>query len=237
MSYQSEHTQNIYKPYLAADIDDTLEVSFDDFLQTAFDLPANWEDDPQLVDITTTLAFRKLLSVYATKVEDETGRYHPFNTLANYIIAQLGEESSLVFCRNDPVLARGSSAGRKPDSVVVQPSALQINTRISWDSLSEKGPGLGKYDAFYWHEILAFCVIKLKKLDLTSYLSVSSTGATPATNRPTGSSSSRRTGSLKGKEKASASKAASFPPHVPEKRTASGASSISYLLSTGCRST
>jgi len=79
-------------------------------LYTAFDLPENWERDLQLVRIAVSDAFNKLLHYYAAKVGHETHRYHPFNTPVNHIIAKLGNESSLIFCRNYPVLVRGSLA-------------------------------------------------------------------------------------------------------------------------------
>jgi len=226
-SYETEHSREVYRPYLAADIAHTLEVPFDDFLRTAFDLPDNLEDDPQLVRITKTSTFLKLLEKYTAMVDKEIDCYLAFNALANHIIAELGKESSLVFRCNDPLLGRGS---RKPNCVVVRPSALEIGGRGSWDNLSKVGPGNDKVNAFDWHEILAFWEFRLKEPDSRSCLSVSSTVATSSTSGSTSSSSLRRAQSLKGKEKDSSSKATRFPPHMPEKRTASGASSLIFIV-------
>ena len=188
-SYQTQNTQEHYKPYLTANITGATSIPFEDFLRFAFAFDSSKDDyDSAFHAIATSPRFGSLLDKYKDDVRHETERYRPFNNLANYIIAELekrypSEEELIILCRNDHVPVEGSSASRSPDCVIVPASAMGHGERTSFDNLSKDGP---KTNPFHWCELLAFVEFKLENRELHNLSSVSLTEAattTPAHHR------------------------------------------------------
>ncbi|KAF8798526.1 hypothetical protein BYT27DRAFT_7150876 [Phlegmacium glaucopus] len=178
--HRTQNTQAHYKPFLAADIANAAIVSFDEFLQFAFSIESNWRENEKYTAFHTIVSsekFETLLSKYQDKVNYETERYDPFNSLANYIATELNKyfpSEIIVICRNDHVPVEGSFAQRIPDCVAVHMSAMLQGERTGWDNLSKDGP---KTNPFHWFELLAFLEFKLEKRDLRSAPPASSTSA------------------------------------------------------------
>jgi hypothetical protein len=116
-SYQSQNHQSDYKPYLREDIKHQYTITFDEFLNDILHLAPDWigKNTSRISDIVHTQRFGEIVFKYREPVTHETSRYPPFIVLANHVISQLDHnpESNICFCRNDPVLVRGSRAERK----------------------------------------------------------------------------------------------------------------------------
>src|ERR1700678_2364452 len=161
-SYQSQNHQSDYKPYLEEDLKHRYTVTFDEFLNDILHLAPDWigKNASQISDIIHSRHFKKMVSDYRKPVTHETSRYAPFIILANHVISQLdhNHDSNICFCRNDPVLVRGSRAERKPDVAVVYCQSLQVLDRSSVDNLMKDGPAGA---CFSWTELLLFFEFKL----------------------------------------------------------------------------
>jgi hypothetical protein len=166
-TYHSQHFQDHYKPYLKEDLKHKCSISFDEFLNDILHLPADWieQSESQISNIVKEKSFLDKISAYCQPVEHETHRYPPFIVLANYVLEKLDQnsESSLSFCRNDPIYVKGSSGQRKPDVVGVRWECLKVLNRLSVDNLMKGGP---EEMAFCWTELLSFWEFKLERRDL-----------------------------------------------------------------------
>ncbi|KAJ7882819.1 hypothetical protein B0H14DRAFT_1458935 [Mycena olivaceomarginata] len=157
------HKQEDYAPYLKEDVANEIFISVDDFLRDILRVPNDWTDKRK---ISETPDFKTKLANYLADVEEETALYYPFVTLANDCLDKLGVGyKTLQFCRNDPVIVRGSKGGRKPDVVNVGAEGLYdgkydplcFGDRIGVDDMSVTGPAT----AFHWRELLSFWEFKL----------------------------------------------------------------------------
>ncbi len=170
-SFQTQNTQEYYRPYLEADIERTAVIPFENFLSIAFNFSvnANHAEHGSFSTIANSKHFQTLLSKYKAEVGHETERYHPFNTLANHVLAELNKlyprEQPIVFCRNDHIPIDGSSAKRIPDCLTILQSAMSLGERSCWDNLSKEGPNCCP---FHWSELLAFLEFKLTRTVLHS---------------------------------------------------------------------
>jgi hypothetical protein len=161
-SYQSQHCQHDYKPYLREDLAHQYKISLDKFLNDILchGLSLDSANTSQNHDIVSDKRFQTLLSKYRKPVDQETDRYSPFIELANHVIDQLNinPDSRTRFCRNDPVTIGGSPAKRKPDVVVVLNKSLEVPGRCDVENPIEHGP---KQAPFWWTELLSFFEFKL----------------------------------------------------------------------------
>ena len=170
-SHQSRHGQDDYKPYLREDLAHQYKTSFDEFLDDilCYGRSVDYTNPSQNHDIVSDNRFQTLLSKYREPAYQETGRYSPFIELANYVIDQLnpnpnlGPNSSIRFCRNDPATIQGSRGIRKPDVVVVLNKSLAVRGDV--DNLMRHGPE-SKETSFWWTELLAFFEFKLVEKSL-----------------------------------------------------------------------
>lgn len=151
------HTQEHYAPYLEEDLVNEAFITVDEFLHEILRVPAGWEDTRKIPD---TAAFKKKMDKYtATDISKETALYHPFVELANDCLAQLRVEwKNLQFCRNNPVIVRGSKGARKPDVVNVKGPTVNLSGRLGVDEMAQDGP---EGAAFHWRELLSFWEFKL----------------------------------------------------------------------------
>ncbi|KAJ7846919.1 hypothetical protein B0H13DRAFT_2285691 [Mycena leptocephala] len=122
--------------------------------------------------ITGAAKFKQQLNNYLAPITRETDLYHPFVELANQCVAELVGNDRPVFCRNDPIIVRGSDAARKPDVVALLRAILQRADRESEDGMSEGGPAGA---AFHWRELLSFW--EFKATDITPSVSVPATAS------------------------------------------------------------
>jgi hypothetical protein len=102
-----------------------------------------------------------MLRRYTARIRHETERYHPFTELVNHAMDQLrdGEEFVVSFCRNDPVIVKGSYAQRKPDGAGVEHDVLNEGERGGVDNLSKEGP---HGNAFFWTDFISFLEFNVK---------------------------------------------------------------------------
>ncbi|KAJ6497924.1 hypothetical protein DFH09DRAFT_1204450 [Mycena vulgaris] len=149
-NYASEHTQKDYAPYLRLREDLIYErtITVAQFFQWILRITnahdtSSTENDPK---------FQKYLAKYNRwdAYKHETELYQPFVELANYCI---GKQAKIRFGRDDPTIALGSDAERKP-VVSIWEAALALGARTSADNLSDGGPG--RLNAFHWMELIAF---------------------------------------------------------------------------------
>ena len=150
------HTQQVYEEYLKHDIATERELSIDDFMKVILDR-ANWSSE-HLAAANRTVEdpkFKKLLEAYRTVSGHETNYYHPFVELANGVLEKNNQDGN-AYCRNDPTYIAGSFGERKPD-VITTLKRLILQTRISADARSKKGPE--EYPS-HWAELIAFVEFK-----------------------------------------------------------------------------
>jgi len=169
-SYHSQHLQSDYRPYLIDDLKNHYDMrTFDDFLHHVLHAPSDWieKNRSKISGIIEDTQFQKHISAYREPVSHETGRYQPFVELANFVIDALGQNShsNLTFCRNDPVIVRGSSGERKPDVAGVCWKSIQVLERSSVDNLMVEGP---KEEPFWWTEWLSYYEFKCMRKDLSA---------------------------------------------------------------------
>jgi len=174
-SYQSEHQQEKYKPYLENDLEHTQTITFDEFLHDVLRLPAGWIDqNTELTDrIVDDEAFKAKVDAYRQPVTTERFRYPPFVTLANHVISEFDPVNKtkvknkkiiqdFCFCQNDATYIQGSIAKRKLDVVGVQwDTVYGVSDRSSIDM------NTGPIDVpFWWSEVDSFLEFKLDQKDL-----------------------------------------------------------------------
>ena len=162
-NYDTNHTQDHYKPYLIEDLRHKVNISFDQFLKHILKVPSDWIPDnaSHIQQAIKERSYIKMVQEYAQPIGHETERYHPFVTLVNHIIAKLRKinrastpsEFEVTFCRSDPTVVRGSHASRRPDIAVVDLTIAQLGERGGVDDMSLKGP---KDQPFFWDELLSF---------------------------------------------------------------------------------
>jgi hypothetical protein len=97
-------------------------------------------------------------------LEKGVERYHPFT---EHAMEKLRPQNKFVvsFCRNDPVIIKGSHAQRKPDGVGVENDVLSEGERGGVDNLSKEGP-VG--NAFSWIDLVSFLEFKVKMFVLST---------------------------------------------------------------------
>lgn len=129
-------------------------------------LAPDWteQNHSRISQIASGKTFKRNLASYRKRVSDECARYRPFIELANGIIDKLDRSANLSFCRNDPIVVRGSSGDRKPDVVCVHRESVYVPERDPVDNLMKEGP---KEVPFWCTEILMFVEFKLTRKDLS----------------------------------------------------------------------
>ena len=96
--FASNHTQEHYAPFLEEDVADEITVTVENFLLWIMGGKRREEGEFHILDHPE---FIKLMADYLPRPADETGLYHPFVTLANWCLDQVGI-GHMKFCRNDP---------------------------------------------------------------------------------------------------------------------------------------
>jgi hypothetical protein len=157
--YISSNKQGEYAPFLKEDIAQEVTITVAQFLFWILNVPENWitTTASTITRITGAAKFKQQLNNYLAPITHETDLYHPFVELANQCVAELVGNDRPVFCRNDPIIVRGSDAARKPDVVALLRAILQRADRESEDGMSEGGPAGA---AFHWRELLSFWEFK-----------------------------------------------------------------------------
>ena len=159
-SDSESHSQEVYEEYLTQDIATEQELFFDDFMKVILDC-ADWSSKHLAAadQIVEDPKIKKLLEAYRTVSGYETNYYHPFVELANGVLekhTKKNNQDRTAYCRNDPTFVAGSFGERKPD-VITTLKRLILQTRISADARSKKGPE--EYPS-HWAELIAFVEFK-----------------------------------------------------------------------------
>ena len=162
--FRNRHTQDDYKPYLKEDLEcSKASITFDEFLKHILRVPPEWrlQGKPSIEKIVNSKRHQDMLQRYASQIHHETERYHPFTELVNHAMQKLrGREEFVVsFCRNDPIIVRGSYAQRKPDGTGVESEVVNGGERGGVDNLSKGGPA---GNAFLWTDLVSFLEFKVK---------------------------------------------------------------------------
>jgi hypothetical protein len=152
------YTQEHYAPFLEEDIADEITVTVENFL--LWIMGGKRGEEGKLQAILDHPKFATLMANYLPRPALETGLYHPFVTLANWCLDQMGIEH-MKFCRNDPQYILDSNGKRKPDVVIVDSSVFDTDGRYKdrgVDVMSKAGP---QEAPFYWRELLSFWEFKI----------------------------------------------------------------------------
>jgi len=168
--FRNRHTQDDYKPYLKEDLEcSKASITFDDFLKHILRVPPEWrlQEKPRIEKIVNSKRYQDMLQRYASHICHETDRYHPFTELVNHAMEKLrGREGFVVsFCRNDPIIVRGSYAQRKPDGAGVETEIVNGSERGGVDNLSKGGPA---GNAFLWTDLVSFLEFKVRMVVLSA---------------------------------------------------------------------
>ncbi|KAJ7215018.1 hypothetical protein GGX14DRAFT_696571 [Mycena pura] len=134
------HTQEHYAPFLEEDVADEITVTVENFL--LWIMGGNRREEGELQGILDHPKFASVAD-YLPRPAHETG--HPFITLANWCLDQMGI-GHMKFCRNDPQYILDSDGKQKPDVV-----------NVGVDTMSKTGP---QEAPFYWRELLSFWEFK-----------------------------------------------------------------------------
>jgi len=168
--FRNRHTQDDYKPYLKEDLEcSRASITFDEFLKHILRVPPEWsvQEQPRIKEIVSTKRYQDVLQRYTARIHNETERYHPFIELVNHAMEKLRAQNKFVvsFCRNDPIIIKGSYAQRKPDGAGVENGVLNEGERGGVDNLSKEGP-VG--NAFFWTDLVSFLEFKVKTFILSA---------------------------------------------------------------------
>ncbi|KAF8125516.1 hypothetical protein K438DRAFT_2002097 [Mycena galopus ATCC 62051] len=156
--FASSHTQERYAPFLEEDIADEITVTVENFL--LWIMGGKSGEEEKLQAILDHPKFATLMADYLPRPARETGLYHPFVTLANWCLDQMGMEH-MRFCRNDPQYILDSNGKRKPDVLNVYSTVFDTDGRYKdrgVDVMSKAGP---QEAPFYWRELLSFWEFKI----------------------------------------------------------------------------
>jgi hypothetical protein len=166
--FHNRHTQDDYKPYLKEDLKcNKATITFDEFLKHILRVSPEWSQQEKSTNIVNSKRYNDMLELYTSQIHHETERYHPFVELVNHAMETLRGREELVmsFCRNDPIIVKGSYAHQKPDVVGVENGVLNEGERGGVDNLSKKGPA---GNAFFWADLVSFLEFKVKAFMLHS---------------------------------------------------------------------
>ena len=166
--FDAQNTQQEYKPYLEEDLKKSkVTISFEQFLTHILRVSPEWrnQEKTRIDNIAKSEEYIKKLKTYAKEVTRDTDRYRPFAELANYVMKQLqGKgEPDICFCRNDPIIVRGSCAQRKPDVCTAHKDVMNEDERGGVDNLSKEGPA---GSPFRWVDLISFWEFKRAISDL-----------------------------------------------------------------------
>ncbi|KAJ7212510.1 hypothetical protein GGX14DRAFT_620653 [Mycena pura] len=156
--FASNHTQENYAPFLEEDVADEITVTVENFL--LWIMGGKRREEGEFQGILDDPKFATLMAGYLPRPADETGLYHPFVTLANWCLDQMGI-GHMRFCRNDYQYILGSDGKRKPDVVNVYSTVFDTDGRYrdkGVDSMSKTGP---EEAPFHWRELLSFWEFKI----------------------------------------------------------------------------
>jgi hypothetical protein len=164
------HTQDDYKPYLKEDLECCrASITFDQFLRHILRVPPEWrlQQKQSIETIVNSKRYQDMLPRYTSQIHHEAERYHPFTELVNHVMEKLRgrEEFVVAFCRNDPIIIKGSYAQRKPDCTGVENDVVNEGERGGVDDLSKGGP---VRNAFFWTDLVSFLEFKIKALVLNA---------------------------------------------------------------------
>jgi hypothetical protein len=132
-------------------------------------VPPEWrfQEKPIIEKIISSKRYTDALQGYTSQIFHETQRYYPFTELVNHVMEKLrGREEFVVsFCRNDPIIVRGSYAQRKPDGTGVESGVVNEGERGGVDNLSKGGPA---ENPFLWTDLISFLEFKVKSSTLSA---------------------------------------------------------------------
>jgi hypothetical protein len=119
------------------------------------------QEKPLIEKIVNSKRYQDMLPRFTARIHHETERYHPFTELVNHAMEQLrdSEEFVVSFCRNDPIIVKGSYAQRKPDGAGVEHDVLNEGERGGVDNLSKEGP---HGNTFFWTDFISFLEFKVR---------------------------------------------------------------------------
>lgn len=168
--FRHKHTQDDYKPYLKEDLKySQASISFDEFLKHILYISPEWCRQEKLLieKIVDSKRYQDMLQCYAAPIHHETERYYPFLELVNHATGQLRESDEFVvsFCRNDPIIVKGSYAQRKPDGGGVEHGVVNEGERGGVDNISQGGP---EGNAFLWTDFVSFLEFKVREFVLNA---------------------------------------------------------------------
>jgi hypothetical protein len=170
--FRHKHTQDDYKPYLKEDLKySQASISFDEFLKHILHVPHEWcrQEKPLILikKIVNSKRYLDMLQRYTARIHHEMEHYHAFTELVNHAMDQLrdSEEFVVSFCRNDPVIVKGSYAQRKPDGAGVEHDVLNEGERDGVDNLSKEGP---RGNALFWTDFISFLEFKVREFVLNA---------------------------------------------------------------------
>ena len=185
--FHNRRTQDDYKPYLKEDLKcNKAKITFDEFLKHILRVSPEWrhQEKSTIHSIVNSKRYKDMLELYTSQIYHETERYHPFVELVNYAMETLcgREEFIMSFCRNDPIIVKGSYAQRKPDVAGVENGVLNEGERGGVDKLSKKGPA---GNPFFWADLVSFLEFKAKvfKLHAGNTLPADTIGQSSSTQR------------------------------------------------------
>ena len=166
--FDVQNTQQEYKFCLEEDLKKSkVTISFEQFLTHILRVSPEWhnQEKTRINKIAKSEEYNKQLQTYAKEVTRETDRYSTFAELANYVMKQLQgkEEPDICFCRNDPIIVRGSCAHRKPDVCTSHKDVMNEGERGGVDNLSKGGP---TKCPFCWVDLISFWEFKRAISDL-----------------------------------------------------------------------
>ena len=131
--------------------------------------PHEWsfQEKPRIKAIVSTKLYQDMQQRYTTWIHNETKRYHLFTELVNHAMEKLRAQNKFVvsFCRNDPIIIKGSHAQRKPNGVGVESDVLNEGERGGVDNLSKEEP---VRNAFSWIDLVSFLEFKVKMFVLSA---------------------------------------------------------------------
>lgn len=162
-SQSNLHKVDDYQPYLAEDLRQKKNISFDQFFEHIFKVDTKIPLSKDLQALAKNPKFKKLLKAIPGPGGLETDRYGPFTALANYCLGRLvpsdRKGAHAWFCRNDNKYIRGSDAGRKPDVFIVDQCRVEgFPGRVSAQECTKNGPVKeGSVDGrFWWSEVWSY---------------------------------------------------------------------------------
>lgn len=168
--FRHKHMQDNYKPYLKEDLKySQASISFDEFLKCILHVPPELcrQEKPLIENIVNSKRYQDMLQRYVARIHHETECYYPFTELVNHATAQLRESNEFVvsFCRNDPIIVKGSYAQRKPDGGGVEHGVENEGEREGVDNISRGGPeGI----VFLWTDFISFLEFKVREFVLNA---------------------------------------------------------------------